>query len=46
MMKLILHMLQFFLLAAANNLEKRGSKFILDVIKNADSTGIKSVENI
>ena len=32
-------------LAAANNLEKRGSQFILEVIENADETGIKSVEN-
>ena len=31
-------------LAAANNLGKRGSQFILDVIKNADATGITSVE--
>ena len=32
-------------LAAANNLEKRGSQFILEVIENANETGIKSVEN-
>jgi HAD superfamily hydrolase (TIGR01548 family) len=32
-------------LAAANSLGKRGSQFILDVIQNADETGIKSVEN-
>lgn len=31
-------------LTAANNLGKRGSEFILQVIENADSTGIKSVE--
>jgi len=31
-------------LAAANSLGKSGAKFILDVIKNADETGIKSVE--
>ncbi len=31
-------------LAAANNLGKRGSQFILDVIENANETGIKSVE--
>ncbi len=31
-------------LAAANSLGKRGSQFILDVVENADETGIKSVE--
>ena len=31
-------------LAAANNLEKRGNQFILEVIENADATGITSVE--
>lgn len=31
-------------LAAANALNKNGNQFIFDVIKNADQTGIKSVE--
>ena len=31
-------------LAAANALNKNGSQFIFDVIKNADQSGIKSVE--
>jgi len=31
-------------LAAANNLKKSGIKFLFEVIKNADQTGIKSVE--
>ncbi len=31
-------------LAAANNLKKSGNKFLFEVIKNADQTGIKSVE--
>jgi HAD superfamily hydrolase (TIGR01548 family) len=32
-------------LAAATSLGKRGSQFILEVIENADTTGINSVEN-
>jgi phosphoglycolate phosphatase-like HAD superfamily hydrolase len=31
-------------LAAANNLKKSGKQFVFEVIKNADETGIKSVE--
>src|SRR3989344_150907 len=31
-------------LAAANNLKKSGNQFVFEVIKNADQTGIKSVE--
>jgi HAD superfamily hydrolase (TIGR01548 family) len=31
-------------LAAANNLKKSGNHFVFEVIKNADQTGIKSVE--
>jgi len=31
-------------LVAADNLNKKGSQFIFEVIKNADQTGIKSVE--
>src|SRR3972149_2303755 len=31
-------------LAAANNLKKHGNQFVFEVIKNADQTGIKSVE--
>ena len=32
-------------LTAANKLNKRGKKFVFEVIENADVTGIKSVEN-
>ena len=38
-------MLQFFQLFAAKKLKKDQTEFIFTVIKNSDSTGIKSVEN-